>query len=117
MTIANIMRLYGNQAQIIDSEYASDKAQILAMGLYIKDLEAKLDMESGGEFESRSEGAEIPVLSWADFLGLGREMRAAQRRYFKTRLKDDLIRSKCLEKAFDGAVAKIEAERSARRGS
>lgn len=113
MTIATMMRIYGQKGQVIDNEYASDKAQIRAMSLYIKDLEKMLDMETdSGEDDSEPEntGGAV-VLSWADFLGLGKLMRESQRQYFKTRDKEVLIKSKELEKAFDRAVAYIEAKR------
>ncbi|MDR2446068.1 MAG: hypothetical protein LBD58_02055 [Treponema sp.] len=54
MTLARIMRIYGDGNQVIDSESASDKALPLAMTLYIKDLEKKLDLEAGGEAEEEA---------------------------------------------------------------
>lgn len=114
MTIATIMRLYGDRGQIIDGEYASDKAQILAMSLYIKDLEKKLSLEAEGceperEGEAGNAG-EAVILSWKDFFGVVREMRKAQKRYFRTREKEDLIRSRYLEKAVDQAITGHEAK-------
>jgi hypothetical protein len=111
VTTAQIMRIYGDWNQVIDSETSSDKALLLAMTLYVKDLEKRLDLESGEE--EAADTGEAPVLSWADFLGVVEQTRAAQKRYFKTRERDDLIRSKTLEKAVDRAVDKIKAARAA----
>jgi hypothetical protein len=105
------MRVYGDRNQVIDSETSSDKALSLAMTLYIKDLEKKLDLEAGEEAEDG--GGEDPVvLSWADFLGVVKQMRIAQTRYFKTRDREDLVKSKTLERVADKAVAAIKAARA-----
>jgi hypothetical protein len=108
------MRIYGDRNQVIDGERDSDKAMSLAMSLYIKDLEKKLDLESGADDEEEESAGEAAVLSWADFLGVVEQMRSAQTRYFRTREKEDLVRSKRLERAVDKAVAAIKAAREAR---
>jgi hypothetical protein len=108
------MRIYGDRKQVIDSEYASDKAQTLAMTLYIKDLEKKLALEAGEEAEEEEAGEGV-VLSWADFLGVVERMRVARTRYLKTRDREDLVKSKRLERAVDKTVARIKAEREARK--
>jgi hypothetical protein len=114
MTMAQIMRVYGDRNQVIDSEYASDKALALAMTLYIKDLERKLSLEAEEAGEGGGIGGESAVLSWKDFFGVVKQMRIAQRRYFTTREREDLIRSKTLEKAVDKAIAAHEEKEEAR---
>jgi hypothetical protein len=108
MTIAQIMRMFGDRNQVIDSERSSDRAQLLAMGLYVKELERRLDLEAGEEEPLDKGGGEALIASWRDFFGVVREMRIAQRRYFKTRGREDLMRSKTLERAVDAAVAAHE---------
>jgi hypothetical protein len=114
MTMAQIMRVYGDRNQVIDSEYASDKALTLAMTLYIKDLERKLSLEAEEADEGGGSGGEAAIMSWKDFFGVVKEMRAAQKKYFTTRGREDLIRSKTLEKAVDKAVAAHEEKEEAR---
>jgi hypothetical protein len=114
VTTAQILRVYGDKTQVIDSEYASDKAQILAMSLCIRDLERKLALEAEEDAESGGAGGEVEVLSWRDFFGVVKEMRAAQKKYFRTREREDLVRSKCLEKAVDKAVAAHEEKEKAK---
>jgi hypothetical protein len=106
VTIGQIMRVYGDRNQVIDSETSSEKALSLAMTLYIKDLEKKLDLEA----------REAALLSWADFLGVVEQMRIAQTRYFKTRDREDLVKSKTLERVADKAAAAIKAARAAKSG-
>ena len=44
-------------------------------------------------------------MDYSEFARLVRDMRAAQVRYFKTRLRKDLVASKVLETKVDAAVA------------
>lgn len=43
----------------------------------------------------------------SDFVELVRQMRLAQKEYFKTRSRDVLIKSKCLEKRIDEALKEV----------
>jgi hypothetical protein len=104
------MRIYGDRNQVIDCDRTSDRAQSLAMSLYIKELERRLDLEAGEEEALDEGGGEAVIASWKGFFGVVKEMRIAQRRYFKTRGREDLIRSKTLERAVDAAVAAHEAK-------
>jgi predicted house-cleaning noncanonical NTP pyrophosphatase (MazG superfamily) len=78
-----------------------------------KELEKKLDLEAEEAAEDGGE-KELVVLSWADFLGVVERMRRAQTRCFKTRDREDLVKSKTLERVADKASAAIKAARGAR---